>query len=74
MRTVLRLTLVCSKCGNALECESNPEKTKMLFHSHAQAEAVMGIRPCENCYTEARKPIELLKRALLLADKGTKHS
>ena len=74
MRTVLQLTLVCSKCGNALECDSNPERTKMLFHSHAQAEAVMGIRPCENCYIEARKPIELLKRALTLASKDVKCS
>ena len=71
MRTRLSFTLVCSQCGDELECDTDPKAVKqgMAFPTRTHAEAVMTIRPCQHCIEEAGKPAKLLKEALLLVSK-----
>ena len=64
LRTEIKFKLVCSRCGKLLECDSDKEKTFIEFGSAYKAGAVIAIRPCENCYAEAMRPIEMIKEAL----------
>lgn len=67
MRTVLRFTLVCSRCNSELACNPDDKVTKMNFQSSSQAEAVMAIEPCQYCISLARRPVKMIKEALVLA-------
>lgn len=65
MRTEISFKLVCSKCGDTLECDSNtPDRNKVTFGSAYKAEASLAIKPCERCMEKATEPLKLMKKAL----------
>ena len=70
MRTSLRFTLICSQCGEELECDTESKVTEMKvsFPGRTQAEAVMAIKPCQRCIERIGKPGKLLKEALSLIE------
>lgn len=72
MRTKLSFELVCSKCGDTLECDSEFKDNRIVFNSAYTAESKMAIKPCRRCYDEAYMPIKLIQRALEMGQKKEK--
>lgn len=65
MRTEISFKLVCSQCGDPLECDADtPHRNIVKFDSAYKAEAVLAIRPCEKCMNAAKEPLVLMRRAL----------
>ncbi len=64
MRTDINFKLICSRCGELLEADSENKESKINYHSAFNAEMVMAINPCKHCINKAEKPIRLIKEAL----------
>lgn len=65
IRTDIAFKLVCSKCGETLECDADtPDRNKIAFGSAYKAEAHLAIKPCERCTEEAAEPLKLMRKAL----------
>jgi len=67
MRTEIIFKLVCSECGETLEAYTG-DNTKTAAHNAFNAEAQISIKPCQNCYYNARKPILLLRQVIDLIE------
>jgi len=64
MRTDLHFKLICSECGELLECKADDIRNRMSFHSVKNANVVMIIKPCQTCHEKITKPIKALRVAL----------
>jgi|GEM_PF-4353641 hypothetical protein len=65
MRTEISFKLVCSQCGETLECyASTKERNCVHFGSAYKAEASLAIKPCDKCMAAAKEPARLMRQAL----------
>ncbi len=66
MRTKMTMDLVCSRCGEVLECDST--QSKFECHSAFDQSARWAIKPCKSCMRKIERPLALLKGALKEAE------
>ncbi len=79
MRTNLVFRLRCAKCGRTLRLTYDPKRKDSHLDTGeldddciTVAEKVMAeayVHPCETCYGDARRPLDMLKAALAAAEK-----
>jgi len=62
IRTEMGIQLVCSECGEKLEC--NLEKSKFHAGHAGAANAIFAIRPCQRCIDNLKRPLRDIKNAL----------
>ncbi len=62
MRTKMTMDLVCSQCGELLECDS--AQSKFECHSAFDQSVSWAIKPCKSCKEKIERPLSLLKAAL----------
>lgn len=76
MRTELSFKLVCSVCQSTLEADIEKKEdtvnsiTRIKCGSAFKCGAVMAIKPCAKCYSEAGKAARLIKQALAEVGNG----
>ena len=61
-RTELGMQLVCSECGEKLEC--NFKKSEFHAKHMGETTAIFSIRPCQTCVNSLKRPLRDIKNAL----------
>lgn len=82
IRTNLVFRLRCASCWRVLRMTYNPkgkdnhvdtgEWDDDRITGAAKVEATVYVHPCEHCYGESRRPLELLKEAIGAVEKENK--